>query len=433
MVVLVTVRWERLTLAGTPTKQRSGWRQRVLAGLPRNVVLLGVTSFFADVSGEMIYPLVPIFLTATLGAPVAVVGVIEGVAESTASLVKLGSGWLSDRMGRRMPLVIGGYGLAAAGKLLLAFAFAWPVVLLARFVDRFGKGVRGSPRDALIADSAPPELRGRAFGLHRSMDTAGAVVRPLLALVLVALLNDQLRLVFLLAAVPGVLSVLSLVFVREARKPQLAPAGAAVQVPSLAATFRGMDRRLKLFMAASLVFAIGNSSDIFLILRAKELGLSTTATVLAYVVYNFVYMSGALPAGIISDRLGRRGVFVAGLLIFAAVYAGFALTASAMLVWPLFAIYGLYIAMTEGVGRALVSDLAPVERRASVLGLYGMLTGLLVLVASSLAGVLWDQVGSWAPFTLGAVSALAAAGILLLIPGTPTDALRQSGGSSAER
>ncbi|MEI6137310.1 MAG: MFS transporter, partial [Chloroflexota bacterium] len=363
----------------TTTTVREGWRQRLFGGLPRNVVLLGVTSFFADVSGEMIYPLVPIFLTATLGAPVAVVGVIEGIAESTASLVKLGSGWFSDRIGRRMPLVMSGYGLAAVGKLLLAFALAWPVVLLARFIDRFGKGVRGAPRDALIADSAPAALRGRAFGLHRSMDTAGAVVGPLLALVFVALLNDQFRLVFLLAAIPGVLSVLSLVLVREVPKPRSASNAETSETPSLVQTFRALDRRLVWFMGASLVFAVGNSSDIFLILRAKDLGLSTTATVLAYVVYNFVYMSAALPAGMISDRLGRRGVFILGLLIFAAVYASFALTTSALMVWPLFAVYGLYIAMTDGIGRALVSDLAPVERRASVLGAYGMLTGLLVL------------------------------------------------------
>ena len=195
---------------GALTKPLAGRLRRSVAGLPRNVVLLGVTSFFADVSTEMIYPIVPIFLTTTLGAPVAAVGLIEGVAESTASLMKLVSGWLSDRLGRRLPLVISGYGLAAAGKLVLAAAYAWPVVLLARFIDRFGKGMRGSPRDALIADSTPAALRGRAFGLHRSMDTAGAVVGPLLGLALVALLDERLRLVFLIAAVPGFLSIASL-------------------------------------------------------------------------------------------------------------------------------------------------------------------------------------------------------------------------------
>jgi MFS family permease len=382
-----------------------------IAGLPRNVVLLGVTSFFADVSGEMVYPLVPIFLTSTLGAPVAAVGLIEGVAESTASVMKLVSGRISDLVGRRLPLTISGYGLSAVGKLVLAAAGAWPVVLLARFVDRFGKGMRGSPRDALIADSTPPDLRGRAFGLHRSMDTAGAVIGPLLGLALITLLDERFRLVFLIAAVPGFLGVLSLGLVKEPPSREPPPASAPSIVPAL----RGLDRRLTLFLLASLVFALGNSSDIFLILRAKDLGLSTTATVVAYVVYNFVYMSAAFPAGIVSDRLGRRGVFVAGLLVFAAVYTGFALADRGLYVWPLFAVYGFYIAMTDGVSKALITDLAPSAQRASALGAYGMLTGLAALVASVVAGELWDHVGQWAPFAMGAAGALAGAAILVLM------------------
>jgi MFS family permease len=396
------------------SRSRVGWRQRLLAGLPANVVALGATSFFADVSTEMIYPLIPIFLTSTLGAPVAVVGLIEGLAESTASLLKLASGWVSDRTGRRTPLVVAGYGLAAVGKLLLALAFAWPVVLVARFVDRFGKGVRGSPRDALIADSTPPHLRGRAYGLHRAMDTAGAVLGPLLGLALVAAVNEQLRLVFLLAVVPGILSIVPLALVREPSPQAVKPPGRSA--PTLVATLRGMDSRLKWFMVASVLFAFGNSSDVFLILRAHDLGLSTTAAVLAYVVYNFVYMIAALPAGIASDRLGRRGVLVLGLVVFAVVYAGFAVAPTSHWVWPLFALYGLYIAMTDGVGKALITDLAPADRRASILGAYGMVTGLLIFVASALAGALWDQVGAWAPFALGAAGALLASVILLGSP-----------------
>jgi MFS family permease len=378
-------------------------------------LLLGVTSFFADVSSEMVYPLVPIFLTSTLGAPVAVVGLIEGVAESTASLMKLAAGWVSDRVGRRLPLTMSGYGLSAIGKVLLAAAGAWPLVLLARFVDRFGKGVRGSPRDALIADSTAPELRGRAFGLHRSMDTAGAVLGPLLGLGLVALLNDRLRLVFLIAAVPGFLSVLSLTMVKE---PRRAAKAAEADGGGLEAAFGGMDRRLRLFMIASLIFALGNSSDIFLILRAKDLGLGTTAAVLAYVVYNFVYMSAAFPAGVMSDRIGKRAVFTAGLVVFAAAYLGFALANDSIYLWPLFGLYGLYIAMTDGASKALISDLAPQERRASALGAYGMLTGLAALLASLVAGVLWDEVGVSAPFVMGAVGAAASVVMLVfVVPG----------------
>lgn len=388
-----------------PTPDHAGTR------LPRNVILLGVVSFFADVSSEMAYPFIPIFLTGVLGAPVGVVGMIEGVAESTASLMKLASGWWSDHVRRRLPLVITGYGLATVGKLLLALASVWPMVFFARFVDRFGKGLRGSPRDALIGDSAPPELRGRAFGLHRSMDTAGAVLGPLLALAMAGALNDDLRTVFLLAAVPGFLGVLALFLVREPRRPAASatkPTDAEV-LPAVGP----MPRPLLLFIAASLVFALGNSSDVFLLLRARDLGMSTTLVVLAYVVYNFVYMLGAYPIGILSDRIGRRGVFVAGLAAFAATYLGFALTTGATMVWPLFALYGLYMAATDGIGKALITDIAPAERRASAIGLHGMITGLGTLVASVLAGQLWDHVGPAAPFLLGAGSAALAMLLLL--------------------
>lgn len=380
------------------------------AGVPRTVVLLGVVSFFADIAGEMVYPFVPLFLTSVLGAPVAVVGLIEGVAESAASLLRVASGWWSDRVGRRIPLIVGGYGLAAVAKVLLAVAVGWPMVLAARFIDRVGKGIRGSPRDALIADATPAADRGRAFGLHRSLDTAGAVIGPLLALLLAALVGGRLRLVFAIAAVPGFLSLLPLSAVKEPARP--VPADRAGAPPF---SFRGLDRRLRLFLAASLVFALGNSSDVFLILRARGLGLSTTAVVLAYALYNLVYLGASLPAGIVSDRVGRRNVVAVGLLIFALVYGGFALVDRPAFVWPLFAVYGLYIALTDGVGKALTVDLAPAGARATALGTYGLVTGLAALIASVAAGQLWDRVGTWAPFLLGAGAALAAAVMMLAV------------------
>lgn len=396
-------------------RPRAAWR-----GLPRNVVVLGAVSFFADVSSEMAYPLVPLFLTGVLGAPAAVIGLIEGVAEGTASFVRLASGWWSDRAQRRLPLVASGYGLAALGKVLLAAAVAWPVVLGARFVDRFGKGLRSSPRDALIADSIDASQRGRAFGLHRSMDTAGAVLGPLLALGLVALLDDRLRLIFLLAAIPGACSVAALGLVREpARRPRSRPEPTSRSAPiprhHLFAGPRGAT--LRLFLLAALVFALGNSSDIFLILRARDLGLSTTAVVFSYVVYNTVYMSLALPLGALSDRLPRRTIMIGGLLVFAAVYAGFAAADRSIYVWPLMAAYGVYIAATDGIARALVVDLVPVEVRATALGWHGMVVGLGAVVSSIVAGVLWDRVGVAAPFVLGGATALAGALLLLRIPG----------------
>lgn len=384
--------------------------------LPRNVIVLGVVSFFADLSSEIVSPLIPIFLTTVLGAPVSVVGLIEGLAESTASLTKVVSGWWSDRLPRRMPLVLGGYGLAALGKLLIGLAGGWPLVLFARFIDRLGKGVRGSPRDALIADSTPADQRGRAYGLHRAMDTAGAVVGPLVALALVAWLIEDLRTIFLLAVIPGVLSTLAVLFVRET--PRVRVAAPPAEVGAAKTGIRQLDRRLLLFLVASLIFAIGNSSDIFLLLRAKELGLSTTAAILAYVVYNFVYMSAAYPMGALSDRIGRRGIFVSGLAIFAVVYTGFALVTSTTLLWPLFALYGLYMACTDGIGKALVSDFAPADRRGAILGLYGTMTGLATFFASLLAGLLWDYVGIPAPFLLGAVGAVLGGALLLIAGGT---------------
>lgn len=375
-------------------------------------MLLGVTSFFADVSSEMIYPLIPVFLTSTLGAPVSAVGLIEGIAESTASLSKPGFGWLSDRAGRRLPFVASGYSLAAVGKLLLAAATVWPVVLVARSIDRLGKGLRDSPRDALIADSTLPSMRGRAFGLHRAMDTGGAVLGPLLGLLLVALLDERLRLVFLLAAVPGFMSVLCLTLVKERRQP---PQKTEPFKEGPLVRLRGLDRRLKLFLLAAVVFGLGNSSDAFLVLRAKNLGLSTTAVVLAYVVYNVVQLSASFPAGVASDFFGRRLVFIGGLLVFAFVYAGLAIANDSAYIWPLFAVYGLYTALTDGVSKALISDLAPSQSRASVLGLYGMLTGLAMLLASVSAGQLWDHVGEWAPFAVGASAAAASACMLVFV------------------
>ncbi|MGI8550151.1 MAG: MFS transporter [Dehalococcoidia bacterium] len=385
--------------------------EKQIGGVAANVFAVSVTSFFADLSGEMIYPLIPIFLTTVLGAPVAVVGLIEGIAESTASVVKAGSGWWSDALGRRMPLVVAGYGVAVAAKLLLAIAIGWPIVLLARFVDRFGKGMRGSPRDALIADSTPLAQRGRAFGFHRSMDTAGAVIGPLLGLLLVALLRNRFRLVFAIAVVPGLLSVLALSLVREPRSVVRKARGSAASF-----AFRGLDRRLLLFLAASLIFSLGNSSDVFLILRAKVAGLSTTAVVMAYVLYNFVYMGAALPAGIISDRRSRKHIFMIGLLVFALVYGGFAVVHQGRYIWGLFAVYGLYIALTDGIGKALITDLAPKGQRATALGMYGMLTGFAALIASVAAGLLWDHVSTAAPFLLGAGAAILGAGILVLLP-----------------
>jgi len=378
-------------------------------GVTRNVFLLGIVSFVADIASEAAYPLIPVFLTSTLGAPVAALGAIEGVAEGTASLLKVVSGWLSDRVGRRKGLVTAGYALSALGKGLLALAFGWPQVFAARFVDRFGKGVRTSPRDALIADGTPPSLLGRAFGFHRAMDTAGAVVGPLIALLLVGGFSLPIRTVLLVAVVPGVATVgLLAVLVRDIPVKRAAH-GEADDPPSRA------PRAYWAFLAIVLLFAIGNSSDTFLILRAKDVGLSVSLVVVAYVAYNVSYTALSAPAGVISDRVDRRLLYTLGLVIFGVVYLGFAWLPSTAWVWPLFVVYGCYMALTEGTGRALVAEVSPSGQRGTFLGLYHTSVGLAAVMASVMAGLLWQTVAPAAPFAVGAGMAFAAAVLMLLL------------------
>jgi MFS family permease len=372
-------------------------------GVSRNVFLLGLVSLCTDASSEMVYPLIPLFLTRVLGAPVAVVGVIEGLAEATASALKGVSGWLSDRMGRRRPLVIAGYGLAALMKPLLGVAAGWPLVLVARVLDRFGKGLRSSPRDALIADSSPEGLRGRAFGFHRSADQVGAVIGPLLALPLLALFHQNLRTLFVAAFVPAALGVAILWVVRETGRGPMTSASR----PKF--RLRGAEPQFRRFLAVMLLFTLGNSSDMFLILRAQQLGMTAAEVVLLFAAFNAVYMVSAYPAGAVSDRIGRRGVMVAGLAVFALVYAGFGMARGPVWVWALFSIYGLYQGLTDGTSRALVVDLVSPEHRATALGVYAMATGLAALPASVIAGLLWQKVGPAAPFLFGAVTAALAA------------------------
>ena len=379
-------------------------------GISRNVFVLGVVSFAADISSEMLYPVLPIFLTVTLGTPVALVGVIEGVAEGTAGVSKVPAGWLSDRMPERRPLVATGYGLAALGKLLLALSFMWPQALLARFTDRLGKGVRTSPRDALLADSSVPEQRGRAFGFHRAMDTGGAVIGPLIGLALVVSIGENhLRPIFLVAVIPAVLSVLLVSLAREHRHR-------VVQHERQRLDLSGAPTGYWLLLGVSFLFAFGNSSDAFLLLRAKDLGLGLDAVILAYVLYNVAYAALAFPAGILADRIRPRWVLAGGYIVFGLVYLGFALDNGSALVWLLFPAYGIPLAMTEGVSKALVSNLVPGARRGAFLGLHATTIGLTAVIASVLAGLLWDHVGPAAPFALGAATGLAAAVLLAVIP-----------------
>lgn len=372
----------------------------MLKGIRKNVIVLGIASFFTDISSEMLYPIIPIFLTATLSVPMSVVGLIEGIAESTASVLKAVSGWFSDRMKKRRPFVIAGYTLSSLAKPLLFLAYAWPTVLVARFIDRFGKGLRTSARDALIADSTDVAYRGKAFGFHRAMDTFGACIGPLLAIWFLTALKDNLRPIFLIAFIPALFTVLILIFFLKKEPPHSGTASDIIKFD-----FKPFNPAFKRFLLISSIFAIGNSSDAFLIMRAKAAGLSTSLVILAYVVYNFSHSILSTPFGILSDKIPRKLVIIIGYAVFAAVYIGFGLLKDVRTVWGLFAIYGFYIAMTDGVSKAFVIDLVEERLRGTALGLYHCVIGLLAFLASLIAGLLWTHIGAPAPFLYGAAMA----------------------------
>jgi MFS family permease len=383
---------------------------RAFIGIKKNVIVLSVTSLFTDISSEMLYPIIPIFLTSVLGASMSILGLVEGAAEAVASALKAFSGYISDLSEKRKPFVIGGYSFSALGKLLFFLAYSWPFIFLARVVDRVGKGVRTSPRDAMIADSCDAEYRGKAFGFHRAMDTVGACLGPLLAFWLLYVCKDNLRMVFLIALLPALAGVGILAFwLKEG------PHSTHRESPSLKIDMRKLSPAFWKFIFISTIFAVGNSSDAFLIMRAKDIGMATGAIILAYVVYNISYSALSLPAGIISDRLSRKTVMVTGYLIFAFVYTGFSVYVTKVTIWPLFFIYGFYIAMTDGVSKAFVTDVVGKEVIGTAIGLYYCITGFAAFFASLIAGLLWAHIGSSAPFLYGAVMALISSAAFLLL------------------
>ncbi len=382
------------------------------ARLPRNVWALAWVALLNDTSTEMSYWLLPQFLVTVLGAPPMAFGLIEGAAETIASFSRLLSGWISDRSGRRKPLTAAGYTLANLVKPLLALTQSWPQVFWIRFGDRAAKGFRGAPRDALIADSVDPAHRGAAFGLRQAMDTAGAILGPLSAILLLRLFGGKIRDVFWMAAIPGAVCVLLVWFgVKEVRR------AARPSMPSKEATHpnRMPQGKLLLLLAAVGIFSLGNSSDLFLILRAQNLGFGAWAAPALGLIFNAVYAGLSWPAGKISDRIPRRWLVVLGYLIYAAVYAGFAWVRAPQMVWFLFAVYGTYYALTEGVMKAWVADLAPADARAWAFGVLNWVVGIAAFPASFLAGWIWQRFSPAAPFAFSSVLSLAAAVVLLFV------------------
>jgi len=378
--------------------------------LGRNVYALSAVSLFNDVATEMIYPLLPVFLATVLGASAGFIGAIEGAAESTAALLKLASGWWSDRVSRRKPFVVAGYTLASVVRPLIAVATSATQVLLIRVTDRVGKGLRNAPRDALIADSVHPGMRGRAFGLRSAADNAGALIGPLIAFVLVQWAGLSLRSVFWIAAIPGVVTiVVAAVGVREVARHSAVAKKAELRT--------GMGSRFWSFLLVMLIFTLGNSTDAFLLLRAKQLGVPVALAPILWALLNGVKSISNVPGGALSDRIGRRPALIAGWIVYAAVYLLFGRATQAWHAWGLFALYGIFFGLTEGAELALVADEVPVNRRGAAFGWYYLAIGIGALPASIGFGILWDRYGSPTAFSVGAILAVLAAVGLLLLPG----------------
>lgn len=403
--------------------------------LPRAVWILSWVSFFADVSGEMIYPLLPLFLVGVLGSSRMELGIVEGAAVLIVAVMTAYAGFRSDRSGARVPWIRVGYGLPVLGKALIAVATVWPLVMSGRLLDRFGKGLRGAPRDAMIAGVVAADQRGRAFGVHRAFDTAGALLGVLLSAFLLWWLTGTpeadgqaagvaaqtpawvYRTIFGVGAVLGLASFLLTFLVRESDAPAPEPTGTVAARPdgaalaaSSPATLLALPRGYWAAVGVLVLFSLANSSDVFLLLRASDLGFSPWTVVMVYALYNLAYSALSYPAGVLSDRVGRWGMIAVGWVIYAGVYVGFALLPEdrSWGLWPLMAAYGAYMALTDGVGKALIADHAPRERRGAAMGLYYALTGLTTLGASLLAGFLWDRSGPTAPFLVGAGFAVVA-------------------------
>lgn len=382
-----------------------------MRALPKTVWALGLVSMFLDISSEMIHALLPLFLTTTLGASVALVGFIDGVAESTAAISKVFSGYLSDRFGRRKPLILLGYGLGALTKPLFALATSPALVLGARFADRVGKGLRGAPRDALIADVTPAEFRGRAYGLRQAMDTSGAFIGPVAAIGLMALFANDFRAVFWVAVIPALIAVaLILAGVEEKHQTRRA---SSVKAPIALGDLSRLDRAFWSVVVVGVMMTLARFSEAFLILKAHDEGLPLTLAPAVLVAMNVIYALGAYPAGAAADRVAARTLLLWGL---AALIAADLLLAFAPGVWGAFsgiALWGVHMALTQGLFAKLIADRAPEELRGSAFGLFNFATGLALLAASVIAGLLWDQLGSDATFIAGGLLALAAGGLAL--------------------
>ena len=370
-------------------------------GARKNIFFLGLVSFFNDFSSEMIYPLLPLFLTSVLGAGAAALGIIEGLAESTASVLKFFSGFFSDKYKRRKPIFAAGYTLSNIVRPLIGIASSWLHVLLLRFSDRVGKGIRTSPRDALLADSAGEKNRGFAFGFQRALDHAGAILGPLAAIILLPLLKNDLRYLFLLSAIPGVIVLFIVYFAVKEVRPKKSP-----DRLTLGQGLKGVDRNFRYYLIVILIFTLGNSSDAFLLLKAQDAGITMLQIPLLWIVLHIVKAVTSAPGGLLSDKVGRKAVIISGWVFYGVIYIAFAFTTGTSEIWFLFAIYGIYFGLTEGTEKAMVADMVKEDKMGTAYGLFNLTVGLAALPASLIFGLIWQYVGSQYAFIMGAGLAL---------------------------
>lgn len=375
-------------------------QEKTFFGFGKNVFFTGLVSFFMDVSSKMIYPLVPLFLANVLGVNKSMIGLIEGLAESTASLLKIFSGWFSDRIGQRKSLMLVGYAISILSRPLMATATVWPQVLGSRFTDRLGKGIRTAPRDAIIAEATQATHLGRAFSFHRAMDTMGAVAGPAMTIFFLGIFNNDYRLIFWLSMAPGVIAVILIIlFIRDRKKPPTPQP----ERPRLG--FNHFDWRVRCFIVIAALFALGNSSDAFLILRAEQIGIPTVLIPAVYLVFNLVYSLSSIPAGMAADKFGKKRIILLGFVLFAGLYYGFAVAENVAAIWALFGLYGLFMGLTEGIQKAFLATIIPPDFKATAFGVYAAAVGLAMFPASLIAGWLWDHVSPAATFYFGAATA----------------------------
>lgn len=378
-----------------------------------NIILLGLVSFFADLSTEMVYPLIPLYLTGVFGATPALVGVIEGIAESVASLLKVFSGYITDKYHKKKPAAFIGYATGLVYKLALLVASSWGGILAARVVDRIGKGIRTAPRDVLVSESAEKGGMGKSYGIHKALDMAGSAAGILVAYLLVSNMsagNYDYKKFFLLSIIPAAFGLMALLFVKENKVQRVKKERERFWLK-----LKYVSADLKLYLLVTFIFTLGNSSNTFLLLRAKDVGFTDITVVLLYLAYNLTSALLSIPFGRLSDKIGRKALLIGGYVVFSAVYACFAFVKTGVLMIFAFILYGFYTAMTAGAERALIAEIAPAELKGTMLGLQATVSGIALLPASAIAGLLWSKIGAYAPFMLGSFLSLASAVMLLLL------------------